>query len=99
MNDGNNGARCSDCGCLAMGDVAEHIMNTNVFGVVIGFQGSLVGLRVSQSLATMWFHEYELRPLDDDGGPVGGAEVDLPDNVVDLADYKLTAATKTKGAA
>ncbi len=91
--------RCADCDCIHEGDVVEHKMNTNVFGIVIGFQGSLVGLRISPSLAVIWFHEWELRHLDDDGEPVGGAEADLPDNVVSMADYKLTAATKTRGAA
>lgn len=88
-----------DCDCIAIGDVVEHKMNTNVFGIVIGFAGSVVYLRASPSLATRAFHEWELRPMDDDGEP----EPDEPaenDNVVDFTRAKeLRANTKTKGAA
>lgn len=73
---------------INIADVVEHIMNTNVFGVVIGFQGSLVGIRVSPSLATLWFHEWELRHMNDDGEPVpdgGQEEVEPEDNVINLA--------------
>lgn len=87
-----------DCDCIGIGDVVEHKMNTNVFGIVIGFAGSVVYLRVSPSLATLAFHEWELRLMDDDGEP----EPDEPeenDNVVPFPGVKLTKNTKTKGAA
>lgn len=84
---------------IGIGDVVEHKMNTNVFGIVIGFAGSVVYLRASPSLATLAFHEWELRPVDDDGEP----EPDEPaeaDNVVDFTRAKeLRANTKTRGAA
>lgn len=77
---------------LNYGDVVEHRMNTNVFGVVIGFQGSLVGIRLSPSLAVAWFHEWELR-LDE---PSGAAA----DNVIDFTKAReLRANTPTKGVA
>lgn len=88
-----------DCDCIRIGDVVEHKMNTNVFGIVIGFAGSLVYVRASPSLATLAFHEWELRLMDDDGEP----EPDEPaeqDNVIDFTRAKeLRANTKTKGAA
>lgn len=84
---------------IGIGDVVEHKMNTNVFGIVIGFAGSVVYLRASPSLATLAFHEWELRLMDDDGEP----EPDEPaenDNVVNFTRAKeLRANTKTKGAA
>lgn len=92
---------CSDCECIGVGDVVEHIMNTNVFGVVLGFMGSLVGIRVSPSLAIMWFHEWELRHLDGDeyDEPTGEA-VPVADNVIDFTRAReLRGNTPTKGAA
>jgi hypothetical protein len=86
---------------IGIGDVVEHKMNTNVFGIVIGFAGSVVYLRLSPRLRVASFHEWELRLLDDDGGP----EPDEParaDNVVPVdftRGVKLTKNTKTKGAA
>jgi hypothetical protein len=93
----NNG-RCADCDCLKVGDVVEHKMNTNVFGIVLGFQGSLVQIRVAPSLATMQFHELELRLLDDDDEYDGPDEDEVPEpgNVVP---FTLTARTKTMGSA
>lgn len=83
---------------IGIGDVVEHKMNTNVFGVVIGFAGSVVYLRASPSLATLAFHEWELRLMDDDGEPEPD-EPDEKDNVVPFPGVRLTANTKTKGAA
>ena len=97
-NTNETSARCDGCDCFRYGDVVEHRMNTNVFGVVVGFMGSLVGIQVSPSLDVLWFHEWTLRLLDDDDEyePPAAQEAD---NVVNIADYKLTAASKTRGAA
>lgn len=85
---------------IGIGDVVEHKMNTRVFGIVIGFAGSVVYLRLSPSLAVASFHEWELRHIeDDDYQPPLADEADEQDNVVNMADYKLTAKTKTKGVA
>ena len=87
---------------LNMGDVAEHKMNTDVFGIVVGFMGSFVGLRVSPSLDVLWFHEFELRPLEDDEytPPAKEAPVARTDNVIAFTKaQKLRANSKTKGAA
>lgn len=73
---------CPDCGGLDVGDVVEHKMNTNVVGIVIGFMGSLVCLRVSPTLEILSFHEWELRLIADDTGPPTKAEEPIPDNVV-----------------
>jgi hypothetical protein len=90
------------CDCISEGDVVEHIMNTDVFGVVIGFMGSLTAVRVSPSLATMWFQSFELRPVQDDGynGDDGGKE-DVPEseNVIDFTKARDLRTAKTKGAA
>ena len=99
MTSENDCDRCADCDCIDIGDVVEHRMNTNVFGVVLGFEGSLVHLRLSPSLARAAFHEWELRLLDDDDEfdePEGGESLPEDSNVVP---FTLTAATKTKGAA
>lgn len=84
---------------LVEGDVVEHIMNDDMFGVVIGHMGSLIGIRTSPSLNLLWFHEWELRLLGDDEYH-GGSKEEVPDNVVDftkaVADLKKA---KTKGAA
>lgn len=99
-NDGGADMRCPDCDCFDYGDVVEHKMNTNIFGVVVGFMGSLVGIQVSPSLAVLWFQEFTLRHIDEDEYHEPPArEVEPKDNVVRMADYKLTANSKTKGAA
>lgn len=91
-----------ECNCVGEGDVVEHIMNTDVFGVVIGFMGSLTAIRVSPSLATMWFQSFELRRVgNDEYEPGDGGEEEEPaDNIIDFTrERKLRANTKTKGAA
>lgn len=83
---------------MMLGDVVEHRMNTNVFGVIIGFEGTLVSVRLSPSLAIVKFHEFELQTLGDDEyvPPVE----DEGDNVVDFTKERaLRADTKTEGAA
>lgn len=87
---------------IGIGDVVEHKMNTNVFGIVIGFAGSVVYLRLSPSLQVASFHEWELRLMEDDGEPLDDKEVPVPvaDNVVDFTKAKaLRANTKTRGVA
>lgn len=104
MSGHDNGGICPDCGgpLIREGAVVEHRMNTDVFGVVIGFMGSLVGVRVSPSLAVMWFHEFELRAVEDDEFD-GGAKEEPPvaaDNIIDFTrSRELRANTKTRGAA
>ncbi len=92
---------CETCGSIELGDVVEHRMNTNVFGIVIGFMGSIVIIRVSPSLQTMYFHEWELDPVDDDdyGDPLEA----VPDDDTNVVDFttavKLRRNTTTRGAA
>ena len=96
---------CSDCNCIELGDVVEHKMNTNVFGIVIGFAGSLVYIRVSPSLAVLSFHEWELQHVDDDEvPPAPERQEDLPaDSNVIAVDFtktrNLRTTTKTAGEA
>lgn len=81
---------CENCDCLAVGDVVEAKMNTNVMGQVLGFKGTIVGIRLSPSLAECWtLHEWEVRRIDDDDEyhSPGGKEdlLETTSNVIDLA--------------
>lgn len=87
---------CENCDCLAVGDVVEAKMNTNVMGQVLGFKGTIVGIRLSPSLAECWtLHEWEVRRIDDDDEyhSPGGKE-DLPeDNVINFTEAVADLAT------
>ncbi len=79
---------------FGLGDFVEHKANTNVFGVVIGFEGSLILVRLAPSLVIAKFHEYELQPMDPDE-----YEPDA-ENVIDFTKERaLRANTKTEGVA
>lgn len=87
---------------IAMGDVVEHRMNTDVFGVVVGFMGSLVGVRVSPSLAVLWFHEFELQAVEDDEVDPGAKEAAPAAGSADIIDFTKAAdlrRAKARGAA
>jgi hypothetical protein len=94
--------RCRDCDCIKLGDVVEHKMNTNVFGIVIGFMGSLVVIRVSPSLEVLQFHDWELDFAEDDEPPAPDSAEDAP-TTADVIDFtkerKLRKTTTTRGAA
>lgn len=93
---------CPHCDCIELGDVVEHKMNTNVFGIVIGFSGSLILIRVSPSLEVLQFHEWELDLVEDADLPPAQAEDD-DTNVIRGVDFtksgRLTPDTTTEGAA
>jgi len=92
---------CENCDCIREGDVVEHRMNTNVFGIVIGYSGSLVSIRVSPSLTTLHFHEWELRKVEGDeydGGETAEAQP-INDNVIDFTKAVDLRKAKAKGAA
>lgn len=83
-----------------MGDWVQHKANTNVFGVVVGYEGSLIGVRLSPSLATAWFHEFELEPLEgeaDEPEPEEAGEGES--NVIDFTRAVDLRRAKAKGAA
>lgn len=85
---------------IGIGDVVEHRMNTNVFGIVIGFAGSVVYLRLSPTLAVVSFHEWELQPLGEDEYHEPPAKEE--DNVIPVdftKGVRLDKNTKTKGVA
>lgn len=84
-----------DATSWSIGDWVEHRANTNVFGIVIGFEGSLAIVRLSSSLAVMRFHEFELQAMD------AGDEIEPEsDNVIDFTKERaLRANSKTEGAA
>ncbi len=95
---------CTDCDCIGIGDVVEHKMNANVFGIVIGFMGSIILIRVSPSLEVLQFHEWELDLVDDDDLPTPpvAAKQPVDDNVIQVDFTKrrtMTRKTKTEGAA
>jgi hypothetical protein len=94
---------CPDCDCIGIGDVVEHKMNTNVFGIVIGFMGSIVIIRVSPTLDVLQFHEWELDVVEDDEVPPPlAAKQPVADNVVQVDFTKkrrLRPDTTTEGAA
>lgn len=87
---------------IAIGDVVEHKMNTNVFGIVVGGGGSLVYVRLSPTLETAIFHEWELRLVEDDEylEPEPGAAAPEEDsNVIDFTRARDLRSAKTRGAA
>ncbi|MEZ2132516.1 MULTISPECIES: hypothetical protein [unclassified Sinorhizobium] len=89
---------------ISMGDIVEHKMNTDVLGIVIGIAGSLIYIRTSPSLATLAFHEWELRIAEKETPPSDSAETPIPqaDNVIQVDFTKkrpLNKNTKTEGAA
>lgn len=91
---------CAECDCICIGDVVEHKMNTSVFGIVIGIAGSLIYIRTSPTLTVLFFHEWELRAIDDDDTPPGQQETPGGENVVDFTKERaLRRDTKTEGAA
>lgn len=81
---------------IKTGDVVEHVMNTNVFGVVLGFMGTLVAIRAAPSLNILWFHEWELMPVEPDGYEHDAEE---QDNVIDFTKARDLRTAKAKGAA
>ncbi len=92
---------CPDCNCIELGDVVEHKMNANVFGIVIGFMGSLVLIQVSPSLEVLQFHEWEL-DISDDGDDYVPIDAEDTTNVVQVDFTKgrqLHPDTETEGAA
>lgn len=52
-----SGERDDDFG---IGDVVQHKMNPDVFGMVIGFAGSVVSVRLCPTLAVVMYHDFEL---------------------------------------
>ncbi|MBY5553766.1 hypothetical protein J0664_05855 [Rhizobium leguminosarum] len=95
---------CPDCDCIGTGDIVQHKMNANVFGVVIGFMGTIVIIRVAPTLEVLQFHEWELDLVDDDDVPTPptAAKQPVDDNVIEVDFTKrqiMTRKTKTEGAA
>lgn len=79
------------------GDLCELVVQPRIWGMAIGFEGSLVHVRIFDGSRQM-FHEFELRKMaGQDPEPKGGLEAD---NVVDftkfVADLKKA---KTRGVA
>lgn len=91
---------CENCDCLAVGDVVEAKMNTNVMGQVLGFKGTIVGIRLSPSLAECWtLHEWEVRRIDDDDeyhSP--GDKEDLPETTTSVIDLATVRAANRRAA-
>ncbi|MBB6299954.1 hypothetical protein [Rhizobium leucaenae] len=95
---------CPDCDCIGTGDIVQHKMNANVFGIVIGFMGTIVIIRVAPTLEVLQFHEWELDLVDDDDMPTPpvAAKQAVDDNVIPVDFTKrrpLKPNTTTEGAA
>lgn len=95
-----------DCDCIHEGDLVAHKDNMMIWGRVLGFEGSVATIRRQHpdpKVGACWreqYHVYELERIDDEyDGPDGGEEVEQEDNVVPFPGRRLTATTKTKGAA
>lgn len=94
--------RCPDCGepLLHEGGFAHHVLNPEVFGIVVGFSGSLVFLRLAD-MTTASFQEYEVVAYDpDDADP--GAKEEPPVASADIIDFTKAAdlrRAKMRGAA
>lgn len=85
------------------GDLCELVVQPRIWGMAIGFEGSLVHVRIFDGSRQM-FHEFELRKMagyDPDPEPAKEATpAKGNDNVVNFTRAKeLRANTKTKGAA
>lgn len=89
--------RCADCDCICVGDFVEHRMNTDVIGMVLGFEGSVALVRLSPSLKIARFHDFELRHADDE--EYHGPEPKEADNVIDFTKERDLRTAKTEGAA
>lgn len=99
MADNGNSADDYD-DMLSIGDYVQHVLNPNVWGIVIAFEGSLLHLRLCPSLAVVKFHEYELQRADDE--EYHGDNKEEPpeaDNVIDFTKAVDLRKAKTKGAA
>lgn len=88
-----------NCGCsdhfFAEGEWVESLLNSDVFGIVIGGSGAHVQVQLAGSLAIHTFHAATLRPLDDPGdGPEGNE-----DNVIDFTKARDLRNAKAQGAA
>lgn len=77
------------------GDIVELVVQPAVWGMAIGFEGSLIHVRLVDGSRQV-FHEYELRKM-------AGVEPDnakQADNVIDFTkERELRVNTKTKGRA
>lgn len=80
----------ADLGCLV-----QHVMNPAIVGVVIGYEGSLVLVRLA-NMKIVKLHYYELTAAGDEGEP---ALADEDDNVIDFTKARDLRTAKTRGAA
>lgn len=81
---------------LELGCLVQHVMNPAIVGVVIGYEGSLVLVRLA-NMKIVKLHDYELMAAGEtvDGEP---EEVD-DDKVVDFTKARDLRTAKTRGAA
>lgn len=96
-------SHCPDCGepLLHEGGFAHHVLNPEVFGIVVGFSGSLVFLRLAD-MTTVSFQEYEVRPCEAEFGGDPGAKEEPPVASADIIDFTKAAdlrRAKMRGAA
>lgn len=75
-------------------DLVELVVNKDVWGMAIGFAGSLIYVRLATG-AVVPFHEFELRKMAGRDEPPAKEN----DNVIDFTRAKDLRNAKTKGAA
>lgn len=81
---------------LNLGCLVQHIMNPAIVGVVIGYEGSLVLVRLA-NMKIVKLHEYELTAA---GETVEGEPEEADDdNVIDFTKARDLRTAKTQGAA
>lgn len=83
------------------GDLVELEIDSRIWGMAIGFAGSLIYVRhMGGSVGA--FHEYELRKMAGRDETDDSSKENLPDNVIPVdftKSVRLDANTETKGAA
>ncbi|MCG7507097.1 hypothetical protein [Mesorhizobium retamae] len=93
---GNNGGDDTATEDIYAGDLVELVVQPAIYGMAIGFEGSLVHVRLVDGTRAA-FHEYELRKM---AGVTPPADEDSNVIPVDFTrGVRMDRNTKTKGAA
>ena len=69
-----------ECECVRLEDLVELVVAPAIWGMAIGFEGSLVHVRLPDGSRAI-YHKYELRKMAGRDGPLPGKE---EDNVINF---------------
>lgn len=84
---------------IEIGDLVELVIQPAIYGMAIGFEGSLVHVRLADGSRVL-FHEYELRKMTGaDPEPVRNGASQEEDNVIDFTKARDLRSAKAKGMA